>query len=96
MYDTVLLLFQNHVNRHLKDYPYKCELCGMTFQKLDSLTTHMRIHTGEKPYVCEICEKAFSSEKNKRGIYTITCLVSMAKVLLGLRGLKAVQFCSFM
>ena len=54
------------MNRHLKDYPFSCNICSMTFQKHESLTTHYRLHTGEKPYICEICEKTFTSEKNKR------------------------------
>ena len=57
---------KNHVNRHLKEYPFECDQCPMTFQKQDSLTTHYRSHTGEKPFQCEICDKSFTSEKNKK------------------------------
>ena len=54
------------MNRHLKDYPFVCNICSMTFQKQEALNTHFRLHTGEKPYICEICDKTFTSEKNKR------------------------------
>ena len=57
---------KNHHNRHVKDYPFECDVCHMTFQKQDSLTTHYRSHTGEKPFVCEICDRSFTSEKNKK------------------------------
>jgi hypothetical protein len=33
---------KNHINRHVKDYPHECDVCHMTFQKQDSLTTHYR------------------------------------------------------
>ena len=57
---------KNHVNQHLKEYPFECDQCPKTFQKEASLTVHYRSHTGEKPFKCEICGMSFTSEKNKK------------------------------
>ncbi|XP_063545041.1 zinc finger protein 883-like [Cydia strobilella] len=38
---------------------YVCDICKMTFTRLNNLKSHKGVHTGEKPYSCEICKKRF-------------------------------------
>lgn len=45
---------------HLKEKPFKCEICDMRFVQSSQLVVHTRTHTGAKPYPCQICKVAFS------------------------------------
>lgn len=50
----------SHLRMHLKEKPFKCEICGMRFVQSSQLVVHTRTHTGAKPYPCQICKVAFS------------------------------------
>ncbi|XP_046569254.1 zinc finger protein 239-like [Haliotis rubra] len=43
---------------------YKCDTCGKSFSRSNTLVTHKRIHTGDKPFKCEQCGRAFRQPGN--------------------------------
>lgn len=54
----------NHVTLHKKAIrkksKYKCEYCGVGYEKPSQLKIHKRKHTGEKAYECSECGESFS------------------------------------
>lgn len=50
---------QSHIQTHLSDRPYRCEVCRAGFVRQHDLRRHEKIHVGEKPFVCG-CKKSFA------------------------------------
>ncbi|ODQ56352.1 hypothetical protein SAICODRAFT_87101 [Saitoella complicata NRRL Y-17804] len=65
LYDNCMKRFgrkyniQSHIQTHLSDRPYRCEICRAGFVRRHDLRRHARIHEGEKPYMCA-CSKGFA------------------------------------
>ncbi|CAI8502401.1 unnamed protein product [Hanseniaspora opuntiae] len=51
-----------HVQTHLEDKPYGCELCGARFVRKHDMIRHSKTHL-EKKYECEFCYRKFLTEK---------------------------------
>ncbi|KAL2314358.1 Metallothionein expression activator [Schizosaccharomyces pombe] len=50
---------ESHIQTHLSDRPYRCDLCKAGFVRHHDLKRHLRIHENGRPYVCE-CLKRFN------------------------------------
>ena len=52
---------------HMKDKPFKCDICGKGFIQKRFLEEHQNVHTGAKPFKCKYCPKAFGSQGTHAG-----------------------------
>jgi len=52
---------QSHIQTHLSDRPYRCEVCRAGFVRQHDLRRHEKIHGGDKPFVC-LCKKSFARQ----------------------------------
>jgi len=50
---------KSHVQTHLGDRQYRCEVCKKCFVRQHDLKRHAKIHTGIKPYPC-LCGNSFA------------------------------------
>lgn len=50
---------RSHIQTHLCDRPYACDVCGASFVRPHDLRRHSRCHQDERPYSCP-CGKAFN------------------------------------
>lgn len=50
---------KSHVQTHLDDRPYQCDVCEKLFVRGHDLKRHLKTHTGKKPYECR-CGASFA------------------------------------
>ncbi|KAL4646259.1 zinc finger protein 850-like [Arapaima gigas] len=49
-----------HSRRRKTDHrPYRCSMCGKTFQRRCRFNSHLTVHLGEKPFCCTRCDRRF-------------------------------------
>ena len=46
-------------DKFIGERPYRCNVCGHSFNRSSSYTRHCKLHTGEKPHECKVCNKRF-------------------------------------
>lgn len=49
----------NHIYRHMKITPYKCDICQKEYSDCTKLKIHASVHTGERPISCHLCKSKF-------------------------------------
>lgn len=52
---------KSHVQTHLDDRPYKCDVCDKPFVRGHDLKRHLKTHTGKKPFACR-CGASFARQ----------------------------------
>ncbi|EPS29946.1 hypothetical protein PDE_04896 [Penicillium oxalicum 114-2] len=52
---------RSHVQTHLDDRPYKCDVCEKKFVRGHDLKRHLKTHTGKKPFACR-CGASFARQ----------------------------------
>lgn len=59
-------LLRMHVRNHTEDYPYRCGLCGYSYNAIEDLSHHINIHMIKEKdwFVCRICPQKFLNEEN--------------------------------
>ncbi|XP_049944866.1 zinc finger protein 418-like isoform X1 [Schistocerca serialis cubense] len=65
--DYGILCTSDHVNVHTvlsAKRRHKCDVCGKSFNRSNSLKVHELIHTGKRPHECHVCGKSFTQSSN--------------------------------
>jgi uncharacterized Zn-finger protein len=62
-----------HDKIHIRDLPFRCDICNKGFAAKWRMVYHRRIHLEERPFKCDECTKAFKYIFFSLNKYKLSC-----------------------